>query len=134
MKQQISYEINGGVEVGEVLKLYREAGLNRPQEAAKLRMMLDRATVRIAARHEGRLVGFLRAFTDACFDCYVNDLAVHPDYQGKGIGEELLKQLTGLLEEGTMLFLLTAPEAAGFYEKQQFRTFDNPRTALYKKA
>lgn len=41
----------------------------------------------------GRLVGFVRAFSDDCTKCYVTEICVHPDWQRRGIGCALIEQV-----------------------------------------
>jgi ribosomal protein S18 acetylase RimI-like enzyme len=70
-----------------------------------------------------KLVGFLRAFTDFCFDCYINDIAVDPEYQGMGIGKELIEHLKPYLEKDALIFLISTSEAKTFYRKIGFKNF-----------
>lgn len=65
---------------------------------------------------------------------YVSDLAVRPDYQGKGVGSGLLSKL-----QGPVYLLTTNPENLLFYQKQGFKILDErriddafPAWALYR--
>ena len=40
-----------------------------------------------------RLVGFSRATSDHAFNATIWDVVVHPDFQGRGLGKELMRQL-----------------------------------------
>ena len=68
----------------------------------------------------GRIVG------DGAVICYIQDLLVHPDYQGMGIGNRLLQELRNYVlsirEEGTemMLDLMCAKDREMFYTKHGF--------------
>jgi len=46
-----------------------------------------------ARNSEGDLVGYVSAFSDGVFTTMLGELLVHPDYQRRGIGSALLKQV-----------------------------------------
>lgn len=115
----------------QVTTLYLRAKLNRPNDQRRMELMLTHANIKISAWDGERLVGFLRGFTDYCFDCYVNDLAVDPDYQVRGIGRNLMEELKGLIEDGTFIFLISAADAIPFYRKMEFNNFKNIEDTWY---
>ena len=127
----ISYQINPGITAEEVLTIYLESGLNRPTETRRIQQMIDHATIIITAQDGDKLVGCLRAFTDYSFDCYLNDLAVHREYQKRGIGKELIQQLKNQLEDQVMIMLISAADAAPFYAKLDFRNFSRLEDTWY---
>jgi ribosomal protein S18 acetylase RimI-like enzyme len=87
--------------------------------------MINHADEIITARYEATLVGFLRAITDYSYCCYISDIAVDKEYQGLGIGKELLRLLRDKLGEEEIKYILTsAPKAEGFYEKVGFERAD----------
>jgi ribosomal protein S18 acetylase RimI-like enzyme len=65
-----------------------------------------------------------RSLTDFCFACYLSDLAVDKQYQHQGIGKELVRLTRQALGETTMLLLIAAPEAMGYYGKIGFEKMD----------
>ncbi|WP_284646593.1 GNAT family N-acetyltransferase [Paenibacillus silviterrae] len=107
----------------EIIALYNKANLRRPNDEGRMEMMLKNANIKVSAWHNEKLVGFLRAFTDFCFDCYINDIAVDPEYQGMGIGRGLVEYLEPQLEKDTLMFLISAPESKNFYKKIGFSNF-----------
>ena len=50
------------------------------------------ADIIVTARAGGLLVGISRAITDHSFCTYLSDLAVDREYQGRGIGKELIRR------------------------------------------
>ena len=108
--------------------------MQRPTDERRVTRMLENANVRISAWDGERLVGFLRAMTDYTFDCCLNDLAVDPAYQRQGLGRELVEQLRGQLEDGTLIFLLSAKDATEFYMKYGFKEAPLAYGMLHKKA
>lgn len=77
--------------------------------------MLRHADLIVTARSEGRLVGISRAITDFNFCTYLSDLAVDVTFQKRGIGRELIRLTHEAAGLKTMLILLAAPAARGYY-------------------
>ena len=80
-----------------------------------IRGMLRHADLILTARVEGRLVGVSRAITDFSYCTYLSDLAVDEAYQRRGIGRELIRRTHEAAGLQTMLILLAAPKARGYY-------------------
>ena len=73
------------------------------------------ADVIVTARVDGLLVGVSRAITDFSFCTYLSDLAVDEQFQGEGIGRELIRRTHELAGLHTTLILLAAPKAMSYY-------------------
>lgn len=76
---------------------------------------------------DGKTISMARAVGDGGYHLLVVDVIVHPDFQGQGIGKEMLSQLmdfvkNGYVEKGetTMVSLLSAKGKEAFYEKMGF--------------
>lgn len=69
-----------------------------------------------------RLVGFSRATSDGAFNATIWDVVVHPDYQGKGLGKALMKQVIKQLrsEDISNITLYADPQVVEFYRKLGF--------------
>lgn len=80
--------------------------------------MIAGADLIVSARIEGRCVGVARCLTDFAWVAYCGDLAVHEDFQGRGIGQGLLSTCRDILGERVGMALLSAPGAVGFYDSQ----------------
>jgi len=99
-------------------------GERRPvDDLARLRTMLRGADVIVTARALGRLVGIARAITDFAYCCYLADLAVDAAFQRRGIGKRLIGETHAAAGEATMLLLLAAPAAEGYYPKIGMRHY-----------
>jgi GNAT superfamily N-acetyltransferase len=91
-------------------------GERRPiDDPETIRGMLEHADVIITARIDGRLVGISRAITDFHYCTYLSDLAVDETYQRRGIGKELIRRTHEAAGRRTLLVLLAAPKARGYY-------------------
>ena len=113
----ISYKIENELcplEFKELL-LLSTLGERRPvNDMNRIKAMVKNANLIITARNNQVLVGVARSITDFVYCTYLSDLAVHIDFQGKGIGTELIR-LTKKETTQATLILLAAPKAKDFY-------------------
>ncbi len=91
-------------------------GERRPiDDPETIRGMLEHADVLVTARVDGLLVGISRAITDFSYCTYLSDLAVDEAHQRRGIGKELIRRTHEAAGRHTLLVLLAAPRARGYY-------------------
>ena len=89
---------------------------------------LEHTAFDVGVRHGGEFVGMGRVLFDFGYTAYIGDIIVAPEYQGKGIGKEIVSRLVGKVmdaaEKGdTILFVLVAAKGKEkFYEKLGFHT------------
>ena len=80
---------------------------------------------------EGRLVGSVRA-KEAETTCYIGRLIVHPDFQGKGIGSQLMKEIEASFPEVERFELFTGHKSADnirFYNKRGYVEFKRQKVS-----
>jgi ribosomal protein S18 acetylase RimI-like enzyme len=65
----------------------------------------------------GNVVGFITAITDGILSAYMPLLEVLPEYQRRGIGQELVRRMLRRLKNYYMIDLTCDKELQGFYEK-----------------
>ena len=65
-----------------------------------------------------KIVGFGRTVDDGRYYALIADLVVDPEYQGMGIGTQILKELKDALKGYIFTSLIAAPEKDGFYSRQ----------------
>jgi GNAT superfamily N-acetyltransferase len=77
----------------------------------------------LSAYDDNRLVGFGRMICDGILHALILDLIVHPDFQGKGLGGEILSRLVEKCRESRIrdIQLFSVKGKAGFYRKLGFR-------------
>lgn len=124
----ITYQKDNKLNLDEVIELYHAStlGERRPvHNRDVMEGMMDNASLIITAWDGPELVGIARTLTDFWTVAYLADLAVHLDYQHKGIGKELINQTRGALNPTCSIVLLSAPNANEYYPKVGFRS--NPR-------
>ncbi|WP_027416723.1 GNAT family N-acetyltransferase [Aneurinibacillus terranovensis] len=122
----IEYRIKASVTGKEVADLFVRSGINRPtDDVDRIQKMIDYGNLIITAWDGEKLVGISRSLTDFCYCCYLSDLAVDKEYQGTGIGKELIRQTQMQLSEQVSLILLSAPTAMSYYPKVGFDKAEN---------
>lgn len=123
---KIQYRIHTKPSVQAVIELFRSSGINRPVEDSNLiQGMLDGANLIITAYDGSQLIGIARSLTDFNYCCYLSDLAVKKEYQKSGIGKALIELTQETIGDQTMLLLLAAPDAMGYYPKVGFEKVEN---------
>lgn len=125
MNPEPTYHHDRRPAVEAICALYAAAPLRRPVDRPELiRQMFDAANVVVSAYVEDRLVGLLRGGTDFVFDGYICDLAVHPDWQGAGVGRALLDHAMALAK-GVQWVLLASPLAKDYYAHVGWEKVEN---------
>jgi ribosomal protein S18 acetylase RimI-like enzyme len=89
-----------------------------PVTTSHLRILQGSEHVVIARDAEtGRIVGFVNAVGDGVLSAYIPLLEVLPEYQGRGIGTELVRRMLELLGDRYMVDLCCDEELVAFYER-----------------
>lgn len=78
------------------------------------------STLVISAWENERLIGVVRILSDKMFRSIIYDLLILPEYQNKGIGNELLKRCVNHFPNSEWL-VQTKNEISSFYEKNGFK-------------
>jgi len=122
----IEYRHNFPLDPADVIRVFDASGLTRPtQDPARIARMFAGSNLILSAWSDGTLVGVCRALTDYSYCCYLSDLAVHRDFQKRGIGKQLVQRLQAALGAEVSLILLSAPGAMAYYPKLGFAKIDN---------
>jgi len=90
----------------------------------RLARMYDHANLVFSAWDDDRLVGVARSFSDFAWVTYLADLAVDHEYQGRGVGRELVRR-TLERAPGTDCVLRSSAVAMDFYPRLGFRRVEN---------
>jgi GNAT superfamily N-acetyltransferase len=82
---------------------------------------LVREAQRVVGVYDGdRQVGFARAFTDGVSLVYLADVYVLPEYRGRGIGVELVREMVENGPYADLRWILHTRDAHGLYGKFGF--------------
>jgi len=124
----IDYRFGNDLDLDQVIELYRDStlGERRPVDDREIAAaMLQNANLVVTAWDGDRLVGLSRTLTDFLYVGYLSDLAVSLDYQRLGIGKQLIVKTREKMGPRSMLVLLAAPKAVGYYPKVGFTRHDS---------
>ncbi|MBK8905168.1 MAG: GNAT family N-acetyltransferase [Anaerolineaceae bacterium] len=69
----------------------------------------------------GQLIAAGRALADGKDCSYICDVAVHPGYQGRGLGKEVVARLVDFSKDHKKIILYAAPGKEPFYKKLGFK-------------
>ena len=92
---------------------------------------IERTLYSVTASVNDQVVGIGRLVGDGALIWYIQDLIVLPDFQGKGIGSSLVRQLQGYAVRNSLentavtIGLMSAKGKEAFYEKLGFQTRPN---------
>jgi len=91
---------------------------NPPTAAAHLRILQNSYRSFVAIdRDAGKVVGFINAVSDEVLTAYIPLLEVVEDYQGKGIGNELVKRMLAEINNLYMVDICHDKELTSYYAK-----------------
>lgn len=114
----IEFKFNEPIPIADVIELYRDAGLPRPiDDAERMEQMYAGSNLVVSAWKNGQLVGIARSIADGEWSCYLADLAVRHDLQRSGVGRRLVELTREAAGDGSMVLLLSVPDAMEYYPK-----------------
>lgn len=117
--------VKNKLDVDTYLKL-RASVRWKPLSRTQAQKAIDNSLFIVVAYDGRRPAGMGRIVGDGAVICYIQDLLVHPNYQGMGIGKRILQELRNyalsIREPGTemMLDLMCAKNREMFYIKHGF--------------
>jgi len=89
-----------------------------PSAAMHLKILRNSAKVVWALDDDtSRAIGFVSALSDGVLAAYIPLLEVLPAYQGRGIGQELVRRILMELDGLYMIDLVCDPDRESFYER-----------------
>lgn len=94
------------------------AGWPKHPDGERFQRILRGSYCVVIARDEqsGRLVGFVNAISDGELTAHIPLLEVVPEFQGRGIGSELMRRMLARLAVLPMVDLTCDPELVPYYE------------------
>jgi ribosomal protein S18 acetylase RimI-like enzyme len=108
------------VDWNELSALYVEAGMGN-KAPADIKTAFSNSLFKCFLYDSDKLIGVGRALADGFDASYICDIAVHPDYQGQGLGKQIVLRLVNFSKEHRKIILYAAPGKDTFYLKLGFK-------------
>ena len=116
----ISYRDSGAVDFEQVRALYRALRWSSAEKPRELEQALRNSHSLITGWDGPRLVGLGNAISDGALVVYYPHMLVHPEYQGRGIGREIVRRLMARYAGFHQHILVADGGAIDFYRKCGF--------------
>jgi ribosomal protein S18 acetylase RimI-like enzyme len=123
------YEIDN-VDWIELSNLYKIAPLG-DKDPKDLKTVFSNSRYKCFVYDENKLVGVGRALADGVDASYICDIAIHPEYQGKGIGKAIVNKLVEQSRGHNKIILYANIGKESFYAKLGFARM-NTAMAIFK--
>jgi ribosomal protein S18 acetylase RimI-like enzyme len=110
-------------DINDYWELFKTTGWNDGEDGYSftkqdLENAINNSWYSISIYYEKKFVGFGRVISDGVHHALIVDLIIHPDYQGKGLGSQLLERLIEKcnIHDIRDVQLFAAKDKFGFYE------------------
>ena len=114
----ITYETSPGNITPDMLKGFFVGWPNPPSPEKHLEILESADYMVIAIDSEtNRVVGFINAITDNILSVYIPLLEVLPEYQGQGIGGELMRRTLDRFKDFYMIDLICDEKLIPYYKR-----------------
>jgi len=116
----VNYIENENISAAAIAALRESVGWNRMEDVYQNPNMTS--FYRISCYDGEKLIGYIDSVSNEVTDAYIQDLMVHPDYQAKGIGTELMNHMIAALKERHiyMISVVFEEKLKSFYSRFGF--------------
>ena len=121
----------------DFFQLYETTGWNNNHGFTEddLFLAINNSWYLIAVYDQQKLIGFGRVISDGVYQTFIGDMIVHPDYQNRGIGRNVMNRLIEKCKDSGIKWiqLSCARGKVDFYKKLGFeeRPVDGPGMQIY---
>jgi GNAT superfamily N-acetyltransferase len=116
----ITFSEQRDIAIEQILPLYESNGWSSARKPEALQQALLNSHTLISAWDGDLLVGIGNAISDGFLVVYYPHLLVKPEYQGQGVGQQIMEILKQRYEGMHMQMLVADGEAIAFYQKCGF--------------
>jgi ribosomal protein S18 acetylase RimI-like enzyme len=112
-------------DTAEVVALYAEGGWWRDEwDAMHIPALISGSFIfLVAIDHDtGRAIGMGRVISDGVSDAYIQDVVVHTEFRGRGLGTRIISNLTGSCRAAGIVWIgcIAEPGTEGIYRTAGF--------------
>jgi len=118
---RVRYRSTKSLPKAEVLRLYRSVQWSAARKPDRLMRALKSSHSVVTAWVKGSLVGLGNALSDGSLVVYYPHMLVLPEFQGRGIGRELMRRLMKRYRGFHQHILIAEAQAISFYRKCGFK-------------
>ncbi len=119
-----------GVDWNELSNLYKIAPLGE-KDPKDLKLVFSNSRYKCFVQHKDGIVAVGRALSDGVDCSYLFDVAVHPDFQGHGLGKAVIQKLVEFSIGHKKIILYANPGKEQFYKRLGFSQM-NTAMAIFK--
>ena len=122
----------------QLLHLYRLAGWwqkdENPNYLKTVQGIVENSFSFVIVKTGDIIIGMGRAISDGVSDAYIQDVTVHQDWRGKGLGKAIIRQLMQNLKDAGLQWigLISEPGYQGFYNSLGFSEMNGYTPFLYE--
>jgi GNAT superfamily N-acetyltransferase len=109
------------IDIHQIIELYQANKWSAAEKPTELKNALLNSHTLITAWHNNKLVGLGNSISDGFLVVYYPHLLVHPEYQGKGIGQMIVDKFQEKYKDFHMQMLTADGKAIEFYKKVGFK-------------
>lgn len=130
MQKSDSYVYENKLTAKEFVDLTEAVGWGRP-DLQQIEIALKNTIYSISVEMDGKIIGMGRVVGDGARIFYIQDVVIHPDYQGMGIGTRIMENMLAYIGKlpfsncNIMVGLMSAKGKECFYEKFGFKKRPN---------
>ncbi len=117
---QVDISMHDQIDADEVLDIYKANDWSAAEKPTELMAALRNSHSLVTARIAGKLVGLGNAISDGHLVVYFPHMLVHPVFQGKSIGRQMMAAMLRKYADFHQQMLTADGEAIGFYESLGF--------------
>ena len=108
----------------QLVELFSAVNFKEAEFGDKLVISIKNFKTIFSAWDGEKLVGMVCVMDDGILNAYVHYILVHPDYQLKGIGKDLLKRVQSHYEDYLNLVVVSTNDKSRFFEYSGFERID----------
>src|SRR5262245_27602675 len=108
----------------------------KPRDVQAVRTALNNSLFSVVARTDDILVGMGRVIGDGELHYYLSDLVVRPEFQRKGVGSAIVRELQQFIDtvpyKNTLVGIIATERSREFYERLGYKAQRPDAPAMYR--